>query len=96
MAGMKIVPIGTDAKGNVDIKELESAAIKHKDKLAALMITYPSTHGVYEDNVDEICRIVHDNGGQVCSLSLSLSISLYIHMYTLKSRSKISTSISLD
>ena len=65
MAGMKIVPIGTDAKGNVDIKELESAAIKNKDKLAALMITYPSTHGVYEDNVDEICRIVHDNVVQV-------------------------------
>ncbi|KAL3682194.1 hypothetical protein R1sor_000216 [Riccia sorocarpa] len=65
MCGMKIVTIGTDDKGNVDIAALRKAAEAHKDTLAALMITYPSTHGVYEDGVDEICRIIHDNGGQV-------------------------------
>ncbi|EIE25206.1 glycine dehydrogenase [Coccomyxa subellipsoidea C-169] len=65
MAGMRIVPIGVDRKGNINIGELRAKAEEHKDKLAALMITYPSTHGVYEEGVDEICRIVHDNGGQV-------------------------------
>lgn len=65
MAGMTIVPVGVDAKGNVNIAELKEKAEANKDKLAALMITYPSTHGVYEEGVDEICRIIHDNGGQV-------------------------------
>ncbi len=65
MAGMKIVTVSTDAKGNVNIPELKAKAEQYKDKLAALMITYPSTHGVYEEGVDEICRIIHENGGQV-------------------------------
>eukprot|EP00245_Coleochaete_scutata_P007030 TRINITY_DN219_c0_g1_i1.p1 TRINITY_DN219_c0_g1~~TRINITY_DN219_c0_g1_i1.p1 ORF type:complete len:1024 (-),score=240.49 TRINITY_DN219_c0_g1_i1:648-3485(-) len=65
MCGMKIVAVGTDEKGNVNIPELKAAAEAHKDNLAALMITYPSTHGVYEEGVDEICRIIHENGGQV-------------------------------
>jgi glycine dehydrogenase len=65
MAGMTIVPVGVDAKGNVNIEELRQKAAAAGDKLAALMITYPSTHGVYEDGVDEICRIVHQYGGQV-------------------------------
>merc|ERR1719506_2536092 len=65
MSGMSVVAVGTDDKGNINIDELRAAAEKHSDRLAALMITYPSTHGVYEEGVDEICRIVHDNGGQV-------------------------------
>lgn len=65
MCGMTIVAVGTDAKGNVNIDELRKAAEKHKDKLAALMVTYPSTHGVYEEGIDEICNIIHENGGQV-------------------------------
>lgn len=65
MAGMKVVTISTDSKGNVNIQELKEKAEKHKDKLAAFMITYPSTHGVYEEGIDEMCRIIHDNGGQV-------------------------------
>mmetsp|Transcript_18295 Transcript_18295/g.55033 ORF Transcript_18295/g.55033 Transcript_18295/m.55033 type:complete len:1040 (-) Transcript_18295:2548-5667(-) len=65
MVGMKIVPISTDAKGNIDIAELKEKAEQHKDNLAALMITYPSTHGVYEEGVDDICNIIHANGGQV-------------------------------
>ncbi|BBN16741.1 glycine cleavage system P protein (glycine dehydrogenase) [Marchantia polymorpha subsp. ruderalis] len=65
MCGMKIVAVGTDAKGNVDIEALRKAAEANKENLAALMITYPSTHGVYEEGVDEICRIIHQNGGQV-------------------------------
>lgn len=65
MCGMKIVAVGTDAKGNVNIEELRKAAEENKDNLAALMVTYPSTHGVYEEGIDKICQIIHDNGGQV-------------------------------
>ncbi|KAI3979481.1 hypothetical protein MKX01_001673 [Papaver californicum] len=65
MCGMKIVTIGTDAKGNINIPELKKAAEANKDNLSALMVTYPSTHGVYEEGIDEICKIIHDNGGQV-------------------------------
>lgn len=65
MCGMKIVAVGTDSKGNINIEELRKAAEANKDKLSALMVTYPSTHGVYEEGIDEICKIIHDNGGQV-------------------------------
>lgn len=65
MCGMKIVAVGTDDKGNVNIEELRKAAEAHKENLSALMVTYPSTHGVYEDGIDEICDIIHKNGGQV-------------------------------
>ncbi|XP_057956761.1 glycine dehydrogenase (decarboxylating), mitochondrial isoform X2 [Malania oleifera] len=65
MCGMKIVSVGTDAKGNINIEELRKAAEANKDNLSALMVTYPSTHGVYEEGIDEICKIIHDNGGQV-------------------------------
>lgn len=65
MSGMKIVSVSTDQQGNVDIDDLRAKAEKHADNLAALMITYPSTYGVYESKVDEICQIIHDNGGQV-------------------------------
>ncbi|KAL3645979.1 hypothetical protein CASFOL_011159 [Castilleja foliolosa] len=65
MCGMKIVAVGTDSKGNINIEELQKAAQANKDNLAALMVTYPSTHGVYEEGIDEICKIIHDNGGQV-------------------------------
>ncbi|KAG8375664.1 hypothetical protein BUALT_Bualt10G0123800 [Buddleja alternifolia] len=65
MCGMKIVAVGTDSKGNINIEDLRKAAESNKDNLAALMVTYPSTHGVYEEGIDEICKIIHDNGGQV-------------------------------
>ncbi|MCH8265197.1 MAG: aminomethyl-transferring glycine dehydrogenase, partial [Proteobacteria bacterium] len=65
MTGMKVVIVACDDNGNIDIADLKSKAEKHADDLAALMITYPSTHGVYEEGVKEICQIVHDNGGQV-------------------------------
>ena len=65
MAGMDVVVVPVDAKGNIDIPALEAAAVKHSSKLAALMITYPSTHGVYEEGVDKICDIIHAHGGQV-------------------------------
>ncbi|MCF8706216.1 aminomethyl-transferring glycine dehydrogenase subunit GcvPB, partial [Corynebacterium sp. MC-25] len=65
MCGMKIVSVGTDAKGNINIEELRKAAEANRDHLSALMVTYPSTHGVYEEGIDEICKIIHDNGGQV-------------------------------
>jgi glycine dehydrogenase len=65
MAGMMVVVVATDPQGNVDVDDLASKASAHRDRLAALMITYPSTHGVFEDRVRDICAIVHDHGGQV-------------------------------
>jgi glycine dehydrogenase len=65
MAGLKVVTVKSDDKGNVDIEDLKSKAEKHKDKLAALMITYPSTYGVFEEGVVDIIDIVHGHGGQV-------------------------------
>jgi glycine dehydrogenase len=65
MAGMRVVVTACDARGNVDIEDLRAKALQHREQLAALMITYPSTHGVFEEGIREICAIVHDNGGQV-------------------------------
>ena len=65
MAGMKVVVTGTDAKGNIDWDDLHQKALLHKDQLAALMITYPSTHGVFEVKIKEITQLIHDCGGQV-------------------------------
>ncbi len=65
MLGMKIVTVGCDLMGNVDVNELRAKAEEHRDNLSALMITYPSTHGVFEDEIQEVCKIIHDNGGQV-------------------------------
>jgi glycine dehydrogenase len=65
MIGMKVVLVACDDNGNIDVKDLRSKAEANTDNLAALMITYPSTHGVYEEAVKEICQIVHDHGGQV-------------------------------
>ena len=65
MAGMKVVVTKTDARGNIDIEDLRAKAEQHKSDLAALMVTYPSTHGVFEEGIREICDIVHRNGGQV-------------------------------
>lgn len=65
MAGMKVVVTKSTEEGNIDVEDLREKAIKHKDHLACLMVTYPSTHGVYESAIREIIGIVHDNGGQV-------------------------------
>jgi glycine dehydrogenase len=65
MAGMQVVVVACDEQGNVDIADLKTKAEKHTANLAAIMITYPSTHGVFEVNVREICEIVHAHGGQV-------------------------------
>jgi glycine dehydrogenase len=65
MAHMTVVVVNCDEKGNVDLADLEAKAGQHKDRLAALMVTYPSTHGVFEAGIRDICRIVHENGGQV-------------------------------
>nr|WP_223671219.1 aminomethyl-transferring glycine dehydrogenase [Kangiella shandongensis] len=65
MAGMKVVIVKCDDNGNVDVADLEAKAVEMKDNLAALMVTYPSTHGVYEEEIKHICDIIHDNGGQV-------------------------------
>ena len=65
MAGMRVVVTACDARGNVDIADLRAKAVEHREQLAAIMITYPSTHGVFEEAIGEICAIIHDNGGQV-------------------------------
>ena len=65
MAGYSVVVVGCDAAGNVDLADLKKKAALHAPNLAALMITYPSTHGVFEENIGEICQVIHDHGGQV-------------------------------
>jgi glycine dehydrogenase len=65
MAGMKIVVVGTDKHGNINLKDLRQKAEEHADHLAALMVTYPSTHGVFESSIKDITDIIHRNGGQV-------------------------------
>jgi len=65
MAGMKVVIVACDEYGNIDVSDLRSKAEANKDNLAALMVTYPSTHGVFEEEIVEICKIIHQNGGQV-------------------------------
>lgn len=65
MVGMKVVVVACDDQGNVDISDLRAKSEQYKANLAALMITYPSTHGVFEEGIVEICKIIHDNGGQV-------------------------------
>jgi glycine dehydrogenase len=65
MAGMKVIVTKATAEGNIDIDDLREKAEQHKDNLSALMVTYPSTHGVYESGIKEVTKIIHDNGGQV-------------------------------
>ncbi len=65
MAGMQVVVVGCDARGDVDVNDLRAKADAHAKNLAAVMITYPSTHGVFEEHISEICDIVHGHGGQV-------------------------------
>ncbi|HSG67191.1 MAG TPA: aminomethyl-transferring glycine dehydrogenase [Bacteroidales bacterium] len=65
MAGMKVVIVKCDEQGNIDLEDLKAKAEEHKDNLAALMVTYPSTHGVFEESILEVMDIIHSNGGQV-------------------------------
>jgi len=65
MCGFKVVPVACDDQGNINIDDLQAKAEKHQENLAALMITYPSTHGVFETGIEAICNIIHANGGQV-------------------------------
>ena len=65
MCGMKVVAVACDLQGNIDLNDLKAKAEKHSNELAALMVTYPSTHGVFEEAIQEICAVVHSHGGQV-------------------------------
>ena len=65
MASMKIIIVSCDEKGNIDVDDLREKATKYKDELSCLMVTYPSTHGVFEEAIIEMCNIIHENGGQV-------------------------------
>ncbi len=65
MAGMKVVVVKTAAGGDIDMDDLRAKVEQHGQQLAAIMVTYPSTHGVFEDTITELCALVHDAGGQV-------------------------------
>ena len=65
MAGMKVVVVKSDDEGHIDVADLKEKAVEFRDHLAGLMVTYPSTHGVFEESIIQICRIIHDNGGLV-------------------------------
>jgi glycine dehydrogenase len=65
MAGMKVVVVKSDDEGHIDVQDLKEKAIQYKDSLAGLMVTYPSTHGVFEESIREICSLIHENGGLV-------------------------------
>ncbi|BCL36037.1 aminomethyl-transferring glycine dehydrogenase [Nostoc sp. MS1] len=65
MCGMKVVAVACDAEGNIDVDDLKAKAEKHSHELGALMVTYPSTHGVFEEAIQEICAVIHSHGGQV-------------------------------
>ena len=65
MAGMQVVVVACDTNGNIDVDDLQRKALRYKDTLAALMVTYPSTHGVFEERIKEICEIIHSGGGLV-------------------------------
>jgi len=76
IAGMKVVPVGCRDNGDIDLDDLRAKAKEHADALAALMITYPSTHGVFEETVTEACRIIHDHGGLVYMDGANLNAQL--------------------
>ena len=65
MVGLKVVPVECDDEGNIDIEDLKAKAVKYSANLSSLMITYPSTHGVFETSVTEVCEIIHSHGGFV-------------------------------
>ena len=65
MAGMQVIVVKSDEEGHIDIPDLREKASRHKDELAGLMVTYPSTHGVFEEGINDICKIIHDHGGLV-------------------------------
>src|SRR5204863_5170582 len=65
MAGMKVVIVACDERGNIDVADLKAKAEQHAEKLSSLMVTYPSTHGVFEAEIREICNVIHAHGGQV-------------------------------
>jgi glycine dehydrogenase len=76
MCGMKVVVVKCAENGNLDLEDLKAKAEKHKDALAATMITYPSTYGVFEDTIRAACEIVHANGGQVYMDGANLNAQL--------------------
>ena len=79
MAGMKVIPVKCDTKGNLDMEDLEKKAAHNKDKLAAIMVTYPSTFGVFEEGIRRICDIVHENGGQVYMDGANMNAQVWSH-----------------
>ena len=83
MAGMKVVVVECDQNGNVDLIELENKCVAYRDSLSSIMVTYPSTHGVFEESITQICELVHQHGGQVyldgANLNALVAVS-YTHL----------------
>ena len=67
VAGLRVVPVACDGAGNIDIADLRKKAAEHAERLACIMVTYPSTHGVFEEGIREICEVVHAHGGGWCT-----------------------------
>ena len=80
MAGMRVIVVECDSRGNIDLDDLRAKAATHGDNLAALMVTYPSTHGVFEEAIRDICKVVHDHGGQVYMDGANLNALLGVAM----------------
>src|SRR3970040_991362 len=88
MAGMRVVVVRCDEEGSIDVEDLRSKALEYRDNLSTLMITYPSTHGVFEEKIQEICAIIHEHGGQVYMDGANMNASKYgiLNANYLKSR----------
>ncbi len=76
MAGMRVVGVRCDAEGNIDVDDLRARVEEHREKLSALMVTYPSTHGVFEETIVEVCEMIHEAGGQVYMDGANLNAQL--------------------
>lgn len=81
MSGMKVVAVKVLPTGYLDMVDLKAKAEKHKDNLAAFMVTYPSTYGVFESGVEEACDVIHQNGGQVYLDGESKFLNFYIRRF---------------
>src|SRR5438128_1417609 len=88
IAGLKVVPVACDEQGNIDLADLRTQAESHKANLSCLMVTYPSTHGVFEEDIKEICQIVHAAGGQVYmdGANMNAQVGLCAHEFILDCR----------
>ena len=93
MAGMQVVVVDCDENGNINLEDAKAKAEQYKDSLSAFMVTYPSTHGIYEDGIRTLMKLVHDNGGQVYMDGANMSAQVRL---TEVSRSSLSISAGVS